>query len=95
MYADGPGAIAESTVMSCAVCAQVAGATVEYRMSGAGASVFVGVRSPVSDNNNRESVSLWCVLTHLENSYRVMCVCVTNLRCVRQTDVWIIVTNDA
>jgi hypothetical protein len=45
MYADGPGAIAESSVMSCAVCAHGAGATVEYRMSSAGASVFVGVRS--------------------------------------------------
>jgi hypothetical protein len=45
MYADGPGAIAESIVMSCAVCAHGAGATVEYRMSGAGASVFVGVMS--------------------------------------------------
>jgi hypothetical protein len=33
MYAHGPGAIAESTVMSCAVCAHGAGATVEYRMN--------------------------------------------------------------
>jgi hypothetical protein len=36
MYAHGPGVIAESVVMSCAVCANGAGVIVEYRRSGAG-----------------------------------------------------------
>ena len=41
-----------------------------------------------------------CVLTAVEDSYSVVCVCVcvrarvNILDCVRQTDVWIIVTSN-
>ena len=34
------------------------------------------------------------VLALIEDSSRVICLCVNNLRNVRLTDVWIIVTND-